>query len=230
MNVMKNKDLSDPSQLKPTVDSAEPKADESGVAAIEEIAEEVDDAEWLKRRQAQAAGKVAETVPTAAAVEDKKPASNLSTEESQILSTGRLFIRNLSFLTTPEDISSAFASYGALEEVHLPVSQTSKQPLGTAFLQFKDPKAAVEAWREMDGRTLMGRLVHILPGRPKHGAAAAEADAVITGRVMGKDTERNVKADIDKKRKEQSGKGLNWATLYMNVSRILRRETFADMP
>jgi hypothetical protein len=47
---------------------------------------------------------------------------------------------------------------------------------------------------------------------------------------MGKDTERNVKADIDKKRKEQSGKGLNWATLYMNVSRILRRETFADMP
>lgn len=229
MNVMKNKDLSDPSQLTPTVDAAVPKADNSGVAAIEEVGEELDDAEWLKRRQSQAAGKVAETAQAASVEDSKKTASTISIEESQILSTGRLFIRNLSFLTTPEDLSAAFVAYGALEEVHLPVSQTSKQPLGTAFVQFKDPKAAVEAWRGLDGRTLMGRLVHILPGRPKNGTAAGEADAVINGRVMGKDTARNVKADIDKKRKEQSGKGLNWATLYMNVSQVSILITYADM-
>lgn len=214
---MKNKDVTDPSQLAPTITTTEPAA-ESGVAGIVEVAEELDDAEWLKRRQAQAAGKAAEVVASETQPVAVTKASQSSSEEQQILSTGRLFIRNLSFLTTVEDISSAFSAHGTLEEVHVPLSQGTKQPLGTAFVQYKDPQAAVTAWREMDGRTLMGRLVHILPGRPKHGVQAAEGDAVISGKVMGKDTERNVKADIDKKRKEQSGKGLNWATLYMNVS------------
>ncbi|KAJ9121485.1 hypothetical protein QFC22_002101 [Naganishia vaughanmartiniae] len=240
MDVMKNKDITDPSQLVPT--TAEAHQLDSGVAGIVEVDgegkkdiddEEVDDAEWLRRRQAQAAGKVVDTAQpsssaplaaqgtnaTAAAV-----APSALSEEQQILSTARLFIRNLSFLTTPESLRTQFSQFGDLEEVHLPLSSTTKQPIGTAFVQYKNPGDAVSAWKGMDGRTFMGRLVHILPGRPKFGqqqlAQVEEGQAVINGRVIGKDTERNVKADIDKKRKDASGKGLNWATLYMNSDAV----------
>ncbi|KAJ9098071.1 hypothetical protein QFC19_006506, partial [Naganishia cerealis] len=238
MEVMKNKDVTDPSQLvsSSTVTAESSKLD-SGVAGIEQVVpeskdgddDEVDDAEWLRRRQAQAAGKVADTaqpasVSDATQVQTTKTPSIISpplTDEQQILSTGRLFVRNLSFLVTSPELGSTFAQYGSIEEVHLPLSSTTKQPIGTAFVQFKDPQDAVRAWKEMDGRTYMGRLVHILPGRPKFGQQQGqEGQAVINGRVIGKDTERNVKADIDKKRKDQSSKGLNWATLYMNSDAV----------
>ncbi|KAJ9095967.1 hypothetical protein QFC21_005329 [Naganishia friedmannii] len=246
MDVMKNKDTTDPSQLVPSASTttnaeAEARNSESGVAGIVDVAgeggkqeddEEVDDAEWLRRRQAQAAGKVADTVQPTSAGEAVQVSTSKSTttapalsEEQQILSTSRLFIRNLSFLTTPSALSQQFSQFGELEEVHLPLSSTTKQPIGTAFVQYKRGEDAVSAWKGMDGRTYMGRLVHILPGRPKFGQQqlaqqGEEGQAVISGRVIGKDTERNVKADIDKKRKDASGKGLNWATLYMNSDAV----------
>lgn len=237
MDVMKNKDTTDPSQLVPTTNAADSSKLDSGVAGIVDVVgegqkddEEVDDAEWLRRRQAQAAGKAADTAhPASTTAADTTqvagPQATTSTppaltEEQQILSTSRLFVRNLSFLTTPDALRTQFSQFGELEEVHVPLSSTTKQPIGTAFVQYKNPQDAVAAWKQMDGRTYMGRLVHIIPGRPKFGqqqGQGEEGQAVISGRVIGKDTERNVKADIDKKRKDASGKGLNWATLYMNV-------------
>jgi multiple RNA-binding domain-containing protein 1 len=191
---------------------------------IEPDNEEIDDAEWLRRRKATTDASNGD----AGSSTQPSTKTSLSPEESLILQTSRLFIRNLSFLTTTSDLTTFLSPYGEVSEIHLPLSKTTKEPLGTAFVQFKNAEDAVTAWKGVDGRTWMGRLIHVLPGRSKGGEGGVVGvieggDVVdgknVVGKVLGKE-EKNVKAEVMKKRKEEGGKGLNWATLYMNVSRL----------
>jgi multiple RNA-binding domain-containing protein 1 len=101
-----------------------------------------------------------------------------------ILSTGRLFLRNLSFVTASSDLRTLFESFGALEEVHLPQSKTG-EPLGTAFLLFREPSEALAAYKALDKKSFQGRLLHILPGRAKPGQAK-DMSEVTEGAVLGK--------------------------------------------
>lgn len=139
-------------------------------------------------------------------------------DSALILSTGRLFLRNLAFITTPSDLRTLFTPFGALEEVHVPQSKTG-EPLGTAFLLFRDPAHALEAYKALDKKSFQGRLLHILPGRAKPGQAK-DMSEVTEGQVLGKvkDTRKEVLGQKEEKRKGDSARGVNWAALYMNVS------------
>lgn len=141
-----------------------------------------------------------------------------------ILSTGRLFVRNLAFVTTSDELSSHFGRFGHIEEVHLPVSQTTGEPLGTAFILFRDPQDALSAYNTLDKTTFQGRLLHVLPGRARPGQERTGAEKIIGGDVLGKTKEgrAEVKGKIDAKRTEQSARGVNWATMYMNVSESMK--------
>ncbi|KAK6907587.1 multiple RNA-binding domain-containing protein 1 [Kwoniella mangroviensis CBS 8507] len=181
----------------------------------EEIAEgqgDDDDAAWLRRRQNEALQVEGESFST-------KP----SPDEDLILSTGRLFIRNLAFIVTSSELSSHFSKYGQIDEIHLPTSSTTGEPLGTAFLQYHNNEDALQAYKNLDKTTFQGRLLHVLPGRPKPGQTiAANGGGVVDGKVLGKIDEQKgqVKKNVDEKRKEDSRKGLNWATLYMNSDAV----------
>lgn len=144
-----------------------------------------------------------------------------SSDEKLILGTGRLFVRNLAFVTTEADLRSHFSTFGPLEEVHLPVSSQTGQPLGTAFILFRDPADALGAFKTLDKTTFQGRLLHVLPGRAKHGQEV-KMEGVLDGKVLGKVAvgKGEVKKGIEAKRKEESARGVNWATLYMNVSQL----------
>ena len=48
------------------------------------------------------------------------PTSRTSTAESKIMKTGRLFIRNLVYGVTEDDLRAVFSPYGEIEEVSLP--------------------------------------------------------------------------------------------------------------
>jgi len=136
------------------------------------------------------------------------------------LSTGRLFVRNLAFTANADELTAHFAPFGHLESVHLPVSHTG-EPLGTAFILFRDPAHALSAFEAMDKTTFQGRLLHVLPGRARPGQEVkAEGVGEVQGGVLGKAKEGHseVAGKADAKRKAESAKGVNWATLYMNVS------------
>lgn len=47
-------------------------------------------------------------------------------EEDSGLSVGRLFVRNLPYTTTEDDLTELFQSFGALSEVHMPVDDVKK--------------------------------------------------------------------------------------------------------
>lgn len=127
-------------------------------------------------------------------------------------------MRNLAFVTTEAELRTHFSPFGPLEEVHLPVSTKTGSPLGTAFVLYRNPEDALSAYKTLDRKTFQGRLLHVLPGRAKHGQEV-NLDGVLDGKVLGKVNtgKGDVKKAIEAKRKEESSRGVNWATLYMNV-------------
>lgn len=217
------------------------KSEEPPVAA-DEADEDDDDAAWLARRKnvtlestelpvegdaaaAAASGPADDLPPLRATTVYTDPTTEL------ILSTGRLFIRNLPFVTTSSDLSAHFSKFGHVEETHMPVAHQTGDPLGTAYVMFRDPASALAAYKALDKTTFQGRLLHVLPGRAKPGqenTVSAPAGASGTGgkkadgekEVLGKTKEGrlDVKAKGDAKKKDASSKGVNWAALYMNVS------------
>lgn len=77
----------------------------------------------------------------------------------------RLFVRNLPFTTTEEDLYDKFTEFGHVTAVHIPVDD-SKRNKGYAFINFEHSKDAKHAMETLDGEDFQGRLIHILPARP----------------------------------------------------------------
>lgn len=96
----------------------------------------------------------------------KKQEGALKDEES-IAESGRIFIRNLTYTTTEDDVRKLFEKYGPLSEVDLPVDKMTRKPKGFGTITFLMPEHAVKAFNELDGSILDGRMLHILPGKTK---------------------------------------------------------------
>ena len=78
-----------------------------------------------------------------------------------------MFLRNLSYTCTEDEIRVLFEKYGPIAEVHLPIDKTTKRITGIGFVTFVMPEHAVKAFNELDGKVFQGRLLHILPARNK---------------------------------------------------------------
>jgi multiple RNA-binding domain-containing protein 1 len=103
---------------------------------------------------------------------DNESSTNLSGKKdfvnSQQLSNSlldRLFVRNLPFTTTEEDLFERFSEFGHVTSVHIPIDD-SKRNKGYAFINFEHRDDAKLALDTMDGEDFQGRLIHILPSRP----------------------------------------------------------------
>lgn len=75
---------------------------------------------------------------------------------------GRLFLRNLPFSTTEEDLTRYFSRFGELSEVHVCVDRVSRQPIGLAFVLFLLPSDAKKALAATDGKIFQGRLLNVI--------------------------------------------------------------------
>jgi multiple RNA-binding domain-containing protein 1 len=79
------------------------------------------------------------------------------------MDTSRLFVRNLAFTCSKEELQELFSPFGTVTDVHIPLSRDSKFPKGLAYITFSTPQEAIAAYERLDGTTFQGRLVHILP-------------------------------------------------------------------
>ncbi|CAH8481628.1 unnamed protein product [Schistosoma bovis] len=84
---------------------------------------------------------------------------------SAILETGRLFVRNLSYACTEQDLEKLFSVHGSLSDIHLAFDHWSQVSKGFAFITFLFPSDAVKAYKSLDKTKFMDRLIHILPGQ-----------------------------------------------------------------
>lgn len=88
-------------------------------------------------------------------------------ETDPIEETGRLFVRNLSYTCTHDDLHELFSQYGDVTEVHFPIDKTTSLPKGFAYVEYMFPKDAIKAYEELNGTIFQGRNFHIIPSKPK---------------------------------------------------------------
>ena len=96
---------------------------------------------------------------------DDDPTKPLTNAQAHNTLVDRLFVRNLPFTTTEEDLFETFSLFGNVSAVHIPVDDT-KRNKGYAFIQYGSKHDAKLAMDTMDGTDFQGRLIHILPARP----------------------------------------------------------------
>ncbi|KAJ5765008.1 RNA-binding protein rsd1 [Penicillium odoratum] len=78
----------------------------------------------------------------------------------------RLYVGNVHFSITENDLQNVFEPFGELEFVQLQKDETSRSK-GYAFVQFRDPNQAREALEKMNGFDLAGRAIRVGLGNDK---------------------------------------------------------------
>ncbi|RDA92896.1 hypothetical protein CP533_3844 [Ophiocordyceps camponoti-saundersi (nom. inval.)] len=127
-----------------------------------------------------------------------------------ISKTSRLFVRNLPYDATEDDIRDAFDKFGALQEVHLPTNAMGSSK-GFALVLFTDASDAVKAFQALDGATFQGRIIHIIPAEAKKQAGPDE---------FGISTLSLRKQNLIRKRAEAPSTTFSWNSLYMSQDAV----------
>jgi RNA recognition motif-containing protein len=73
----------------------------------------------------------------------------------------KIFVGNLSFDTTREEIESLFAPLGEIAEIVIPTDRDSGRPRGFAFVTYASAEHAEQAIQQLDGRELGGRNLRV---------------------------------------------------------------------
>ncbi|KAJ1994030.1 hypothetical protein H4R33_000432 [Dimargaris cristalligena] len=84
-----------------------------------------------------------------------------------------LFIRNLPFKITNEDLYDLFGRYGAIRQIRVGNETTTK---GTAYVVYEDIIDAKTALEHLQGFNLMGRYLIVLYFQPHKMSRKAEMD------------------------------------------------------
>ena len=69
----------------------------------------------------------------------------------------KMYVGNLSFKTTKQDLESLFSQYGQVTDVHLPTDRDSGQPRGFAFVTMDSADSMKKAIEGTNGQELGGR-------------------------------------------------------------------------
>jgi cold-inducible RNA-binding protein len=78
-----------------------------------------------------------------------------------------IFVGNLSFKTTQEDLLATFSQYGTVERVNIITDRDTGQPRGFAFVEMPDKREAETAISQLNGADLNGRTLNVNEARPK---------------------------------------------------------------
>lgn len=84
-----------------------------------------------------------------------------------------IFVGNLAFSTTEEQLHQAFSEIGTLVKVRMVNDLETGKPRGFAFIEFEDPQAALSAIRNMNDYELNGRRIRVNFSNSSHLEALA---------------------------------------------------------
>lgn len=73
------------------------------------------------------------------------------------MSNTKLFIGNLSFQATEEDIKALFSDHGEVREVKIVTDRYTGRPRGFAFVEMATSDNATSARKALDGQQFQGR-------------------------------------------------------------------------
>jgi len=79
----------------------------------------------------------------------------------------KLFVGNLSFDTTENDLQDAFAAHGTVVEANLMMDRITGKPRGFGFITMSSPEEAQKAIDALNGASLGGRALTVNIARPR---------------------------------------------------------------
>ncbi|GAV64366.1 RRM_1 domain-containing protein [Cephalotus follicularis] len=145
------------------------------------------------------------------------PSSGLSNENDEALETGRLFVRNLPYTATEEDLEELFSKYGRVAQVHIVVDKDTKRSKGIAYVLYTLPESAARALEQLDSSTFQGRLLHVLPAKRK--VTSDQQETNVSGRQGSKTFKQQ--REEERKASEASGSTKAWNSLFMRPDTVV---------
>jgi RNA recognition motif-containing protein len=79
----------------------------------------------------------------------------------------KLYVGNLSYSTTEQDLQEAFAKIGEVVSANLIVDQTNGRSKGFGFVEMATDEDAEKAISTMNGSSFMNRTITVNEARPK---------------------------------------------------------------
>ena len=79
----------------------------------------------------------------------------------------KLFVGNLSFNTTENDLQDAFAAHGTVVETNLMMDRMSGRPRGFGFVTMSTPEEAQAAITALNGKSIDGRALTVNVAKPR---------------------------------------------------------------
>jgi len=79
----------------------------------------------------------------------------------------KLFVGNLSFDVTENDLQDLFVTFGPVNDVNLMTDRSTGRSRGFAFITMATPEAAQAAITELAGKDLKGRALTVNEARPR---------------------------------------------------------------
>lgn len=142
-----------------------------------------------------------------------------------VVTTNRLFLRNLPFSATEDEIIEACSSCCGSEIVscHIPIDE-SKRSKGYAFAKFGSVEDASYALEKLDGTTFQGRILHVLPAKEEtddRGGGRGEANEMANNNISsGMMTTHKKKIELSRQQEARSSTA-GWSTNYIRGDAVV---------
>jgi len=81
--------------------------------------------------------------------------------------SSKLFVGNLSFNTTENDLNDAFAAFGTVTETNLMMDRETGRPRGFGFITMSSVEEAQKAIEGMNGKDMDGRALTVNVAKPR---------------------------------------------------------------
>ncbi|MGH0053732.1 MAG: RNA recognition motif domain-containing protein [Sphaerochaetaceae bacterium] len=85
----------------------------------------------------------------------------------------KIYVGNMSYRTTEEELRDLFAQYGTVLSANIIIDRETRRPKGFAFVEMEEEASADAAISELDGKEFGGRNLRvneaIAKPRPAHG-------------------------------------------------------------
>jgi RNA recognition motif-containing protein len=81
--------------------------------------------------------------------------------------SNKLFVGNLSFDTTENDLQDAFGAHGTVIETNLLMDRETGRPRGFGFITMSSVEEAQKAIAEMNGKEIGGRALTVNVAKPR---------------------------------------------------------------
>ena len=94
---------------------------------------------------------------------------NDSSAEKESSLSKKLYVGNLPFSATEEDVRALFEPHGALSSVAVIADRETGRPRGFGFVEFQDAGSAEAAMRALDGTDMAGRSLRVNEAHDRRG-------------------------------------------------------------